>query len=445
MKPSQRLTTCALLASLLNPWSVSLAQQSLDADSQRLLNLLEQKYFGRTYESDSDERREARLEKLVFGDVLSGDSKQRINRLAASTANLEPVAASQPEAQAPTAPTTATTTQTPAATYQDATDEEYKGSESDSYPRVTALENAILGQSHAEEKLQARLARMESKAFGAASSKSSFGDRTDALEQYAEQKLHKKLFPEDPDNEIADDSSAPNATSAGSGQYPRITALEQAILGKTNTTQELPARLAQMETKAFGKSSSNPDLSQRTEALEGYAEKTLHKKPLLPKNNTAAATTSQGSRIPAQLLSMVGTSLLGMTGFGGLGALPLMAPALVSRMNQSSASGNKSSSDLTEQPVSTRPEDPVIESSDPPPPTAKLITKVGWCEVQLFGQTYTSMHLAERLGQLNRTLHYKPGKTGINLMDDIGGLIQAVLDQRKPEQSIGSNPPPQVQ
>jgi hypothetical protein len=90
------------------------------------------------------------------------------------------------------------------------------------------------------------------------------------------------------------------------------------------------------------------------------------------------------------------------------------------------------------KPTPPSPDDPLVHESTPPPPDAKLITKVGWCEVLVFGHTFSDaglaeaslpmvhMHLAKRLEQLSRKLQFQPEKSGIQLMDSVDALIKFV-------------------
>jgi hypothetical protein len=48
------------------------------------------------------------------------------------------------------------------------------------------------------------------------------------------------------------------------------------------------------------------------------------------------------------------------------------------------------------------------------------------------------MHLPERLNQINRTLKFKPGKFGADLMDDIDGMVKATQAQSKSDQSLST-------
>ena len=85
------------------------------------------------------------------------------------------------------------------------------------------------------------------------------------------------------------------------------------------------------------------------------------------------------------------------------------------------------------------PDNPLVRASTPPPPEAKLITKVEWCEVQVFGHTFSNaslagasrhIHLPERLEQLSRKLHFEPEKSGIQLMDNVDELLKFVYASR---------------
>jgi hypothetical protein len=86
-----------------------------------------------------------------------------------------------------------------------------------------------------------------------------------------------------------------------------------------------------------------------------------------------------------------------------------------------------------------RPEDPAVYAKDPPPPEARLITKVGWCEVRTFGHTFPNMHLEERLSQLNRQINFDPGQTNIELMDHIGALMKLVESRPAAQAIAGSS------
>ena len=84
-------------------------------------------------------------------------------------------------------------------------------------------------------------------------------------------------------------------------------------------------------------------------------------------------------------------------------------------------------------------EDPAITDPSPPPANARLITKVGWCEMQVFGRTSAELHLEKRLAQLNERLNFAPGKSDLELMDHIPELMKMVIAQRQPTKPLASS------
>lgn len=253
-------------------------------------------------------------------------------------------------------------------------------------------------------------------------------------------------------NDGAQDESQ---SEADRGDYPHITELENAILGKTYNGEAIEDRLNRLEIKAFGAASKNPDLSARTDALDNYADKKLHKKtrpqddsfvsydetpgtalgsspgPGGPQSSTEQNISQRGENEGTaggannfrKYGTMVGTGLLnlagmGLPGFGGVRVrnradLPPDAP------------------ELQQQKPAPPPDDPAVFEKTPPPADAKLLTKVGWCEVQIFGKTVPSLHLTKRLEQLNDELHFAPGKTGVALMDASDAMIRATQSRVK--------------
>lgn len=80
--------------------------------------------------------------------------------------------------------------------------------------------------------------------------------------------------------------------------YPRVDMLEEVIFGQEYKQMSLKKRLVQLETKVFGRPSTDDDLSSRTDALEMHWQKTL-----------AAAVQSQYDRD----LSWLETQVIGQT------------------------------------------------------------------------------------------------------------------------------------
>lgn len=338
----------------------------------------------------------------------------------------------------------------------------------DNYPRITAMETAILGKAYQSDALSDRLTRMEQKAFGKVSDKADLSDRTDALQDYVENKLHKKLLAPGPQYESAEDMNAYSYTGDGPNQqnlqpgaaspaasapqeqtqYPRVTALEEAILGQAHEGDQLSDRLSRMEIKAFGHDIPKSALGDRTDALEDYAEKKLHKKILgqsSAPNDPAGAdtgTSTAGGTGGGNFLTKMGGALLGIQpagpgssggpsffvpGFGGFGGVRVRPRSAVTSANTDPDSSQVNSP----API----DDAVVNAPTPPPATARLITKVGWCEKHVFGVVYHDKHLTERLNILNDALKFDPGKKGMALMDDVDKLMKAA-ELKSPAQPL---------
>lgn len=328
--------------------------QSLDPEASKDLKLLEQKYFEHTFDSDAVEQRVARVEQLIRGEAATGNPADRIKKIVADlTADGEsimpPPAVAAPAASNSNQKTAANTNkgskQTPALStaYDDQDDDDDSanaGPQSD-YPHVTALEKEILGQTFVGQGLQTRLARMETKAFGAPIQNPDLSVRTDSLEKYAEKKLKAKPFGENPEMAAAE-------WDAASGN-------------------DAPARYSQQATRP------------------GIA-----------------------SQIPKQVLQ----SLLGIPNFGPQAYAPR-------------------SQNVNEPPV-VSDDDPLVFQQDPPPAGTQMRSRVGWCEVHTFGHTYPTLHLTQRLRQLNDAVRpASPKQSDMQLMDDVD-LIIAAVQARKP-------------
>ena len=226
--------------------------------------------------------------------------------------------------------------------------------------------------------------------------------------------------------------------------YPHVNALEKAILGEVHANEELPARLDRLEQTAFGAASQSPDFVQRTDALDNYAAKKLHKNVAqFPNYDSpkAPAGAAPGTGMNKQkVLATVANTVFGMAGFGAMAMGPKIGPLSgFSGVHFSQRQANPNAVD-TSVPEEV---DPVISSSLPPSNEAKLITKVSWCEYKVFGRSFVNMHLTDRLRQLSQQLQYDTSKTDLELMDDIGAIMKLVQSQvkSKPISSTGSADP----
>ncbi len=234
--------------------------------------------------------------------------------------------------------------------------------EQDSYPRVAAIENALLGKSYSSDDLEVRLARLENNAFGKASTQADLGERTDALQQYVEKKLNRKLFKEDPEFQSTSDDAS--------------------------------------------------ELSQQPNDIDAYVGGSERSKGGSPNRVRSVGT-------------MLGTTLLNVAGLGvpGFGGVRVRNRADLPPKEQAAMQANQ------HQEVQ---EEPAVFEKDAPPATAKLLTKVGWCEMQIWKRTFPLMHLPQRLAQLNGEINFAPGKTGISLMDCSAAMIEAASRHQEP-------------
>ena len=435
---------------------------------------IERKFFGHGFEADPDEVRVSRLENLIFGETETGSIQERIGKVIAFSTKEEAGSPATTTSE-PGKPAQDLRLKTPVSKNQkvpvaaEATDSselsQEESSEQSDYPHIGVLEKAMLGGIYAGQPLPQRLGRLETKAFGKPSNLADLSQRTDALDQYAEKKMHLKLFPTPETGEVsydaenASDSKAPASSSTQNSSqtqsetetvvtdYPHITALEKAILGQAYPDQAIADRLSRLETTAFGAPSDLPDLSRRTDALESYAQKKLHQKPFqVSRSAEAAAEKSSGSGsgmasgMSKQILAMAANTLLQATGLGGVGGLALAGAG----MGIDAVRAQQQRSAPKEQAEAEEVEDPAAFAAVPPPPGAKLLAKVAWCEAQVFGRTFAVLHLKERLRKLSQELKFNTEKTELQLMDDMDALIKTVQLKQEKALPIGSAPQPTV-
>src|SRR5271170_1108651 len=79
-----RALAFAIVALSVSLWSSVQAASSVDDATDKQLAQLEDRYFGRSYDSDSAVHRAQRLEKLIFGEEASGDLEERIKNITAA-------------------------------------------------------------------------------------------------------------------------------------------------------------------------------------------------------------------------------------------------------------------------------------------------------------------------------------------------------------------------
>lgn len=198
------------------------------------LSAFEERFFANTFADESDSKRMDRIERVVYGRRRSGDTQQRLSRLMMDVPVIAEPANSQ-RSQIAAAPTNNEVDQDPASPEQAYND----------YPTVTALEEQILGRTYEQLPVQQRLAQLEVKAFGQASSSNDLAGRVDRLRQYVASKNNLN------ENYLQD--NGPNFSQGlqtGSIES-QITEMEQEVYGKTYGRDTLISRLNRLDNTVF--------------------------------------------------------------------------------------------------------------------------------------------------------------------------------------------------
>ncbi|CAN5233232.1 hypothetical protein BH10CYA1_BH10CYA1_08280 [soil metagenome] len=287
---------------------------------------LESRFFDHTYPQEPMETRLDRLERMVFGEQKTGSDQARLTALLLAVP-AEPAASSTAQTPDPgtvQADASSDTPSTQPGTEANQSDESSNAAgappgdvtNSSDYPRITQLEQEILGKTFTKEPIQNRLEQLELKAFGKPTTDSDLADRTEALEDYAD-----KHFPQQQHNyaETADGGYQPAATQypqyQQSSQQPeyndpavssvnsiapnatldqKVTWLEQQVLGTTYPTQPLLDRVNKLAINIFP-----ADSPQRTQSLADQVSSMIGAVELMPKRGSASvAQATQYNQAP---------------------------------------------------------------------------------------------------------------------------------------------------
>ncbi len=141
----------------------------------------------------------------------------------------------------------------------------------DTEKRVERLEKLVFGESKSGD-IQARLQSLSA----------SMPKDTDAAQLSSTGQNNQVAQAPQNQNYAPTQASAPQAQDPQatpddpSTDYPRVDAAEHLLLGKTFQQEPINRRLDQLEVKAFGKSSGNPDLSDRVDKLDDYIQTRYH-------------------------------------------------------------------------------------------------------------------------------------------------------------------------
>ncbi len=244
------------------------------------LDSLEKKYFQHTYEADLTDTRLERLEKMVFGEARSGSDGTRLANLVAISQSAQddvPAPGSQPAGSASTAGQQAASSKNTTTTAQNTPDEDAVTPDSSDYPRVTALEQEILGQTYTNEPVYRRVGQLETHAFGSPSKSDDLGGRVDRLEQYAVAQLHVKPFGinpimnDDPNNQVISyDSQPAHYPRSYRSQPPSVPAEPSGPGPQPGANAPMLAKVAWMEDMVFGHEFDDEHLLERLARLDSH-------------------------------------------------------------------------------------------------------------------------------------------------------------------------------
>ncbi len=271
--------------------------------------------------------------------------------------------------------------------------------------RITRLEKFTFGATHAGTPAQ-RLARVAG-TLQTHSPSALISDVMDLDSKVSVPKPNSASRMSNPNDSLDGNAKTARTASepADDTDYPHISYLENEILGQTYAGQSLSTRLQRMETKAFGSPSRSADLSDRTDALERYAESNLHKKAFIGTRDHSDYMDDAGlvspMNVPAE--AVLGGPMQHRPKFHGFNAFP-------------------------EEPA----EGQEVLKDEPPQAGARLVNRVAWCEMHTFGRTYPDMHLLKRLRQLNDNLFPNDKEKDIELMDHVDAIVKEVVLRQHP-------------
>ncbi|HEY9787613.1 MAG TPA: hypothetical protein V6D17_19655 [Candidatus Obscuribacterales bacterium] len=265
------------------------------------LSGLENRFFEHTYAQDTVNDRLDRLEKMVFGETKQGTSEERIASLMAALPDPE-----NDPTQAPPQSTSAGSDGSTDSSGQSASSTVDNQPSGDHYPRVDALETAMLGSTYQNEPIRQRLDQLELKAFGKQSTTLDLSDRVDRLEQYAERK-HLGNYAAADNNEGYRYPRQNPAVSNLPEPPPnapieaKVTWLEMQVLGQSNPHKPMIDRLRPLERAMFPTDPADihASIPEQVNMLMGAVE-------LLNKQQAGAAPADQDLSIRPLLSSANG-------------------------------------------------------------------------------------------------------------------------------------------
>lgn len=305
--------------------------------------------------------------------------------------------------------------------------------DTDAQKLLAAYEMKYFEHPYNGETIERRLERLESFIFGDVSAGSPEGRLAKIEEvvgppgQSAQTTTQSNTSQQQPSVSQSPPSIAPGGSP---GDYPHVTTLETEILGNTYISEPVTTRLDRLEAKAFGKPSGKTDLADRTDALEDYAEQKLHKKsPYVSENDYGMGNGFSGGGAP-QKRSAGDFAAFVAQGLSSIASAALPVPYV--RFHGPEQTIEDPQETLRRQQIDQQNQ--AAESKAPPTNNERTLSRVAWCEKQMFGRTYPELHLLQRLRQLDTKLFPGDKTKDFDLMDKIDTLVKAVVMLKQPHE-----------
>jgi len=258
------------VATITPPADVAVATETAE------ITAYEKKFFERSFEGESNDRRLDRLESFIFGVKNSGAPTTRIGKIAAVVPlPTTPPAGASTGRSTTTSPAAGRTGARSAGSGNGQTAEEPLLDSPGNYPHITALEGEMLGQTYEGHSLNERLSRLETKAFGAPSKSKDFEERTDAIDQYQQAKrIPKPMTIGNPMGlgSLAEEAHRMDDADEDPGDIVRRQTIQQELAVAQRTTppsheERTLNRIAWCEQQIFGHASPELHLLQRLHNL----------------------------------------------------------------------------------------------------------------------------------------------------------------------------------
>lgn len=293
------------------------------------------------------------------------------------------------------------------------------------YPRISHLEKIIAGETYPDEKLIDRISRLEDMTFGVVKSGKDLGLRTDALEEYARTNLDVPTLSEE-----SEARSIAEAEAAFSQPKPRrlskkvlvIAVLITLVLGVMVLSGGAAAPGLGIGAAHLGGVGAAGGLGAAGMGMAGMGMAM----PAIHAGGLGAGMPLLGMGLKALSFGTIGLRVMkppgGMKRGGGPmpffgkrranADMEVKAEIDPSRPTPVAAAATVSLAHSPQPKADAAPpsdSSSSVGSSSDGSNNASLVQKVSWCEMQLFGRTFDSMPMVERLSQISRQLVVDPG------------------------------------